>query len=601
MPETWRFGPVSEADFEPLLALRTEVMREHLERVGRFTPERSRRVFREHFGEPGLRLVLVGDDVAGCVALRTGGEFLTIDSFYLASRFQNRRLGAAILEALLVETDALGKPVRLEVLKLSPADRFYERHGFVRIGESEHDVLFERPVERERLEPVPSLLPQGPGHQFVVYGDACSGIPGALHERTFAAVNGVLRRLVPPPEFMLFLGDEIAGLTADPDELRAQWRHWLGQEMGWLDRRAIPLWHTTSNHTTYDQMSEAVFREVLDHLPRNGPPGQEGLSYWVRRGDLLLVFVHTLWTGLGGEGHVETDWLREVLRQHADARHKLVAGHHPVHPINGFSGAYQREVGPEHATAFWDALVEGGVLAYLCGHILAFDVQAHRGVLQLCTAGAGTAHRMPEGIEYLHCVQAALDIKGLRYQVLDQQGQARERLSWPLALPPADRWHALPAGESKALVEGSPGGDRIVALRFAGQAAPAGTSVAQTLLSAFRPSAQEPLWIGLRGPEQRLTVIIGPEPRRSPHYWLGPAVRPGAPFDIRLLIHAGMGPGGVMCSLEGDEIWSSLAAASPWGAERLGWPERWSVGHAQGGPGDRMFRGSDLAASATVC
>jgi len=148
--EAWRFGPTSEADFEPLLALRIEVMREHLERVGRFTPERSRRVFRRHFDEPGLRLILVGRDVAGCVALRTDGDFLTIDSFYLAGRFQNRNLGAAILEALLAEADALGKPVRLEVLKLSPADRFYERHGFARIGESEHDVLFER-VLRENL------------------------------------------------------------------------------------------------------------------------------------------------------------------------------------------------------------------------------------------------------------------------------------------------------------------------------------------------------------------------------------------------------------------------------------------------------------------
>ena len=599
MPETWRFGPAGEADFEPLLALRIEVMREHLERVGRFTAERSRRVFRRHFDAPGLRLILVGCDVAGCVGLRTGDDFLTLDSFYLAGRFQNRGLGAVILAALLAEADALGKPVRLEVLKQSPAGRFYERHGFVRIGEGEHDILFERAASVSP-QPIPSLLPRGSGHRFVVYGDACSGIAGAVHERTFASVNAALRRLAPPPEFILFLGDEIAGLTADPAELRAQWRHWLEQEMGWLDRRAIPLWHATSNHTTYDEMSEAVFCEVLDHLPRNGPPGQEGLSYWVRRGDLLVVFVHTLWTGLGGEGHVETKWLREVLRRHADARHKLVAGHHPVHPINGFSGAYQREVGPEHAAAFWGALVEGGVLAYLCGHILAFDVQVHRGVLQVCTAGAGTAHRMPEGIEYLHCVQAALDIDGLRYQVLDPEGRIRERLSWPLMLPPAERWQTLPSGETKALVEGGPDEDRILAFRFTGQAAAAGTSAAQTLLSAFRPGAQAPLWIGMRGPEQRLTVIIGPESRRSPHYWLGPAITPGAPFDVRLLLHTGMGPGGVMYCLDDNESWSSLAAASPWGAERLDWPERWSIGHAQGGPDDRLFQGSDLVASATI-
>jgi hypothetical protein len=34
----WRFGPTSEADFEPLLALRIDVMREHLERVFRYKP-----------------------------------------------------------------------------------------------------------------------------------------------------------------------------------------------------------------------------------------------------------------------------------------------------------------------------------------------------------------------------------------------------------------------------------------------------------------------------------------------------------------------------------------------------------------------------------
>jgi Calcineurin-like phosphoesterase len=449
-------------------------------------------------------------------------------------------------------------------------------------------------------KPIRSLLPRGSGHRFAIYGDSCSGIPGAPHERTFSAVNAVLRRLTPPPEFILFAGDEIAGLTADADELRAQWRYWLEHEMGWLDRQAIPLWHTTGNHTAYDPMSEAVFREVLGHLPHNGPSGQEGLSYWIRRDDLLLVFVHTLWTSLGGEGHVETDWLRMVLHRNADARFKLVIGHHPVHPVNGFSGPYQREIGPEHAEIFWDVLVEDGVLAYVCSHILAFDVQVHRGVLQLCTAGAGTAHRMPEGIEYLHCIQAALDAGGFRYQVLDIEGRIRERLSWPMTLALDEPGCALPSGESNAMVTDEPNADRIVAFRFTGWAAPRNTSTAQTLLSAFQPGIQAALWIGLRGPEQRLTVIIGPEPRRSPHYWNGPAITPGANFSFQLLIHTGMGPGGVMYRDGTDERWSSLSAASPWGAERLKWPERWSVGHAQAGPHDRAYLGSELTASVTA-
>lgn len=589
MPDTWRFGPVSEIDFEPLLALRIDVMREHLERVFRYKPSRARRIFREHFDEPGMRLILLNGERVGCVGFRSGDGEIKIDSFYLERRLHGGGLGTKILKELLAEADAAGLPVRLEVLTGSKADRFYLRHGFVKLREDEIEGEYERPAGGRQIS---ALLPRGRGHQFVVYGDACSGVSGALHERTFASVNSAVQRLTPSPEFILFLGDEIAGYTADADTLRQQWRHWLDHEMGWLDRRALPLWHTTSNHATYDAMSEAVFREVHDHLPRNGPPGQEGLSYWVRRGDLLLVFVHTLWTGLGGEGHVETDWLRSVLHQHADARHKLVAGHHPVHPINGFAGAYQRDVGPEHATAFWNVLVEGGVLAYLCGHILAFDVQVHRGVLQICTAGAGTAHRMPEGVEYLHAVQAALDGQGLRYQVFDAEGRVRERLSWPLPVPPPEQWPAL--------ADANFGEDKIVAFRFTGQAAVPGTSTAQTFLSAYRPGTRAPLWIGLSGPEQRLTVILEPEAGRSPHYWLGPVLEAGASFDVQLLIHPGMGPGGLLYRLAADAPWSSLSAASPWGAERMDWPGRWSVGHGQNGPEDRAFLGRNLAASTMI-
>lgn len=453
---------------------------------------------------------------------------------------------------------------------------------------------------QEHDNSIPALTPRGPGHQFLLYGDACSGVPGAPHERTFAAVNAVVRRLSPFPEFIIFTGDEVAGLTADSDALRTQWRYWIEQETRWLDRAAVPIWHATGNHTTYDVTSERVFAEVLGHLPRNGPPGQEGLSYWVRRDDLLLVFVHTLWTGLGGEGHVETEWLQNVLRCHADARHKLVIGHHPVYPVNGFSGAYQREIGPECAMAFWDILVAHRVLAYLCSHILAYDVQVHDGVVQICTAGAGTAHRMPEDVEYLHCVQAALDSGGLRCQVLDVEGTVRERLSWPVGLSPSRRWDPLHLGESKAAVVGGPSTDRVLAFRFFGRAAAAGCCAAQTLLCAFQPGSQPPFWVGLRGPKQALTVIIGPEPGRSPHYWAGPVLLPGAHFDFQLLIHTGMGPGGVLTRLGDDAQWSSLSAASPWGAERLAWPERWTVGHGPGGTADRPFLGSNLKASATT-
>src|SRR5262249_34070994 len=143
---------------------------------------------------------------------------------------------------------------------------------------------------------------------------------------------------------------------------------------------------------------------------------------------------------------VDTQWLNEALRHHADARYKIVVGHHPAFSVNGYSGPHQRDIDPDTRTAFWDALVAHNVCAYLCSHILAFDVQVHRGVLQICTAGAGTADRMPEEVEYLHCVQMTLDATGLRYQVLDAHGEVREKLDWPFAGWRHERQIDLPMG-----------------------------------------------------------------------------------------------------------------------------------------------------------
>jgi hypothetical protein len=281
---------------------------------------------------------------------------------------------------------------------------------------------------------VTQLVPKESGHQFVLYGDCCSGIPGGPFERNFAQVNSALQRLDPPPDFILFLGDHIDGAGCDAESLRAQWRYWLTKEMAWLDSAQIPVYHLTSNHNTFDLVSEAVWRETFPDIPRNGPSGQEGLCYWVRRGDLLLVIVNTSFSGLGGDGHVECAWLDATLSAHADARHKIVAGHHPVFPINGYDERPGWCIVQEEADAFWSILVRHGVLAYLCSHIIAFDVQEHDGVLQICSGGAGTNYGpggfMGEG-EYHHFVQAALDESEFRLQTIDPEGRVREHYAYP--------------------------------------------------------------------------------------------------------------------------------------------------------------------------
>lgn len=121
-------------------------MREHLERVYRYKPSRARRVFRGHFDEPGMRLIMVEGERMGCVGFRDEPGCFKLDSFYLDRRWHNSGLGTAILKALLAEADRRGKPVRLEVLTGSKADRFYLRHGFVKLREDEVEAEYARPL-----------------------------------------------------------------------------------------------------------------------------------------------------------------------------------------------------------------------------------------------------------------------------------------------------------------------------------------------------------------------------------------------------------------------------------------------------------------------
>ncbi len=443
---------------------------------------------------------------------------------------------------------------------------------------------------------IPALKPSGPGHQFAFYGDSCSGVPGALHAEKLARVNVVVQRLDPPPELIIFPGDEVIGLVPDEARLRAQWAHFLGVEMAWQRQAGIPMYHCTGNHTTYDRMSERVFADVLSHLPRNGPPEQQGLSYFVREGDLLFVFVHTLWSGLGGEGHLDLLWLEQTLADHKDARWKFVVGHHPAFAVNGYAGTYQRTIGDEYVAPFWTILSRHGVMAYLCSHILAFDVQCHQGVLQITSAGAGTAHRMPEGVEYLHCVQMAVDGVGLRYQVLDEEGRAREHLAWPPHVP--ESFMPLAPGENGVPRRSQEAGGRTLYVKLAGSLA--STPLRQTLLAALEDDGTCPLWIGLVGRQQQLTVVLQPEAGRSPHQWLGPCLAGAGPFELDLMLSADMGPGGFLWRDAGSGVWTGFHGQSAWGLERLVWPERLCVGARTGSPDEMRFAGPALSVRIAV-
>jgi GNAT superfamily N-acetyltransferase len=140
--QAFSLRPATEADFEPVLALSIRAMREHLERVGRFEPARRRDRMRRQFDAGILRIIEQDGAMAGCIGVEAEGAAVEIHSLFLDTHAQRQGLGEAVFRAVLAAHP--GRPFRIEVLKQSPARRFWERQGFVLTGEAAFDWLMER-------------------------------------------------------------------------------------------------------------------------------------------------------------------------------------------------------------------------------------------------------------------------------------------------------------------------------------------------------------------------------------------------------------------------------------------------------------------------
>ncbi|NKC32174.1 GNAT family N-acetyltransferase [Falsiroseomonas selenitidurans] len=141
---TFDFRPATAADFEALLDLSVRVMRLHLERVGRWDPARRRARMEAAFAGGGMRVIEAEGLTLGCVGVEPAGPVVALHSLYLEPARQGRGLGAAVVARLLAEHP--GQGFRIEVLKASPARRFWERQGFLLVEEQPYDWVLAFPA-----------------------------------------------------------------------------------------------------------------------------------------------------------------------------------------------------------------------------------------------------------------------------------------------------------------------------------------------------------------------------------------------------------------------------------------------------------------------
>jgi GNAT superfamily N-acetyltransferase len=131
-------APVADADFEAMLALRIDALRESLERLGRFSPEVARARLRSQFRPEWMQHLVVGGERVGYFTVEPREGELRLHHLYLKPAAQGQGIGAWVID----QVKARGLPITLAALRESRANDFYRRHGFKVVQEQDFDIEY---------------------------------------------------------------------------------------------------------------------------------------------------------------------------------------------------------------------------------------------------------------------------------------------------------------------------------------------------------------------------------------------------------------------------------------------------------------------------
>jgi ribosomal protein S18 acetylase RimI-like enzyme len=136
-PPIYCFRPATEEDFSWLWELKKQTMRPYVEQTwGPWDDGVQDIFFRQGFFPEKLQIVRVNDRDAGLLEVERDGRGIFLSRIEIAPEFQGRGLGTAIVRDLADEARRQRVPLQLQVLKVNPARRLYERLGLRVVGET---------------------------------------------------------------------------------------------------------------------------------------------------------------------------------------------------------------------------------------------------------------------------------------------------------------------------------------------------------------------------------------------------------------------------------------------------------------------------------
>jgi ribosomal protein S18 acetylase RimI-like enzyme len=115
-----------------------ETMRWIIERLYGWDLAREGKNFAQFFKLDEVRIITADEQDVGWIQEQVDDTTINLGSFYVMPMMQRRGIGTQVLQMLLARARNQSKAITLAVVKINPALRFYEKHGFRITHEDKH-------------------------------------------------------------------------------------------------------------------------------------------------------------------------------------------------------------------------------------------------------------------------------------------------------------------------------------------------------------------------------------------------------------------------------------------------------------------------------
>ncbi len=141
-PATLTTRPCVPEDADFVFSLMERTSRDYvIATYGAWDPEWQRERFNQRFVPGSISVLRMDGQDIGILGVEEKDGTLFLGNLHILPELQRRGLGTAAVRIFLGDADERGLDATLQVLRVNPARRFYERLGFRITGETETHFL----------------------------------------------------------------------------------------------------------------------------------------------------------------------------------------------------------------------------------------------------------------------------------------------------------------------------------------------------------------------------------------------------------------------------------------------------------------------------